>query len=169
MDLTLPGNWQLQGFDIPIYTNTTYPFTFNPPYAERNGIWNATDCDKGLGGTCENSGSRSPAELGPNTTGVYRRKFSVPSEWVPTLQESRIFLVLEGVSAAFEVFINGTKIGYSQDSRLPSEFDVTDQVSNSVGPHVIAISVLKWCDGSYLEVTFPLFFIFLLSRSVKFF
>jgi beta-galactosidase len=75
-------------------------------------------------------------------------------EWSPTLQESRIFLVFEGVSAAFEVYINGIKIGYSQDSRLPCEFDVTAQVCDSVGPHVIAICVLKWCDGSYLEVNY---------------
>jgi hypothetical protein len=60
----LPGHWQFQGFDVPIYTNTSYPFQFNPPYVERNGTWKATECDVNLGGTAVNKGSLAPTEPG---------------------------------------------------------------------------------------------------------
>ena len=43
------GHWQLQGYDIPLYTNTSYPFAFDPPRARRNGTWVMTACDLGLG------------------------------------------------------------------------------------------------------------------------
>ena len=110
------GHWQLQGYDIPIYTNTTYPFEVNPPYVSRNGNWVATDCDKGLGGTLQNSGALDPKEPGPNATGLYRREFLVPLEWLPGLADHRVFLVFEGVDACIDVWLNGQYIGYSQDS-----------------------------------------------------
>ncbi len=47
----MPSHWQLEGYDVPIYTNTGYPFEFDPPYVRRTGKWTLTDCDTGLGGT----------------------------------------------------------------------------------------------------------------------
>ena len=79
----------------------------------------------------------------------FLKLFILEAEWAESGKNFRIFLVFEGVSAAFEVYIDGKYVGYSQDSRLPCEFDITDFVRDQ---HVIAVRVLKWCDGSYLEV-----------------
>lgn len=154
--MVLPCHWQLKGFDTPIYTNTGYPFEFDPPRARRTGHWKVTDCDTGLGGTAETSGPLNPKELGENTTGLYKRKFALPSDWASDLAQSksRVFLVFEGVDSCLTCWINGTYIGYSQDSCLPAEFDVTDHlvpVGKNGGENVLSVQVSRWCDGSYLE------------------
>jgi beta-galactosidase len=81
-----------------------------------------------------------------NPTGCYRRSFALDAE---ILASYRVFLVFEGVDSAFYCYINGKFIGYSQDSRLPAEFDITAAVH--AGQNLVAAQVLKWCDGSYLE------------------
>ena len=80
-----------------------------------------------------------------NPVGLYRRTFDVPSDW----QGLRILLHFGGVSSAFRVWVNGREVGYGQDSRLPSEFDLTDYVRT--GRNQLAVKVIRWCDGSYLE------------------
>ncbi|KAI7835594.1 hypothetical protein COHA_010515 [Chlorella ohadii] len=62
----------------------------------------------------------------------------------------RAFLVFEGVDSAFYCWLNGQFVGYSQDSRLPAEFDVTELLRPGAD-NVLAVKVLKWSDGSYLE------------------
>ena len=62
---------------------------------------------------------------------------------------SKAFLNFEGVDSCFYVWINGSYIGYSQVSHMTSEFDVTDVLQN--GTNTVAVLVMKWCDGSYLE------------------
>jgi beta-galactosidase len=81
-----------------------------------------------------------------NPTGCYRRSFTLDAD---ILASHRVFLVFEGVDSAFYCYINGEFIGYSQDSRLPAEFDITAAVH--AGQNLVAAQVLKWCDGSYLE------------------
>lgn len=143
----LPSHWQLNGYDIPIYSNTTYPFACDPPRVRRNGKWTPTLTDGGLGGTTVSSGNLDPKEPGYNSTGWYMREFSVPSGWD---RQSRVFLVFEGVDSSLTCWINGRYIGYSQDSCLPAEFDVTAHVSfGSV--NTVYARVTRWCDGSYLE------------------
>lgn len=61
-----------------------------------------------------------------------------------------ITLVLEGVDGATYVWLNGHRLGYSQDSRLPAEFDVTEHLALD-GPQLLALQVIKWSDASYLE------------------
>jgi beta-galactosidase len=64
----------------------------------------------------------------------------------------RVFLTFEGVDAAMTVYVNGAQVGYSQDSRLPAEFDVTDALVLESGcEQLLAVKVMRWCDGSYLE------------------
>src|SRR6185369_3279251 len=58
-------------------------------------------------------------------------------------------LVFGGVNSAFYVWVNGKRIGYGEDTRLPSEFDVTDALV--AGENVLAVEVYRWCDGSYME------------------
>ncbi|CAM6110904.1 unnamed protein product [Calypogeia fissa] len=84
-----------------------------------------------------------------NPTGCYRKGFQLPHEW----KGRRVFISFEGVDSAFYVWINGNLVGYSQDSRLPAEFEITDLChSNYSGQeNVVAVQVMRWSDGSYLE------------------
>ena len=115
--LPVPSNWQLWGYDAPIYTNVQYPIPVDPPHV--------------------------PAH---NPTGCYSLTFDCAEEWLAGGQTRIIF---DGVNSAFYLWCNGQFIGYSQDSRLPAEFDL----SGVLRPHNnrIAVMVLRWCDGSYLE------------------
>ncbi len=115
--MPVPSNWQMQGFDTPIYTNVTYPIAVNPPFV--------------------------PAE---NPTGCYSLTFDMDASW---LESGQTRLVFEGVNSAFYLWCNGQWVGYSQDSRLPAEFDVSSFLR--VGSNRLAVMVLRWCDGSYLE------------------
>lgn len=115
--LAVPGNWQLAGFDRPVYTNVRYPIPVTPPQVP---------------------------DLNP--TGCYSRHFTLPDEWRESGQTRIIF---DGVNAAFYLWCNGEFIGYSQDSRLPAEFDLSDCLQ--AGSNRLAVMVLRWCDGSYLE------------------
>ncbi len=95
-EIPVPSNWELQGYGIPIYTNTIYPFSPvdpRPPHI--------------------------PHEWNP--VGSYRTEFTVPEEW----EGRRVFLHFEGVKSAFYLWVNGEEVGYSQGSMTPAEFDVT--------------------------------------------
>ena len=80
-----------------------------------------------------------------NPVGHYRRTFTVPAEW----KEMRVILHFGGVSSAYYVWVNGKQVGYSEDSRLPAEFDITNAIRP--GENTVAVKVYRWCDGSYLE------------------
>ena len=114
--ITVPSNWQMQGFDKPIYCNVKYPFPVNPPEV--------------------------PSD---NPTGCYRKTFTVSEEAV----QRRNHIVFEGVNSAFHLWCNGEYVGYSQDSRLPAEFNLTPFLK--VGENRLAVMVIRWSDGSYLE------------------
>ncbi|KAA1188410.1 beta-galactosidase [Pseudohalioglobus sediminis] len=115
--ISVPGNWQMQGYDKPIYTNVKYPFPVEPPVV--------------------------PAD---NPTGCYSLAFDMADDW---LQSGQTRVVFEGVNSAFYVICNGVFVGYSQDSRLPAEFDLSAFLVS--GENRIAVMVLRWSDGSYLE------------------
>lgn len=117
-NITVPGNWQLQGFpDNPIYTNWVYPFPADPP--------------------------NPPAE---NPTGCYHTTFTVDPAW----EGQRVIITFEAVDSTLTLWINGVEIGYSQDSRLPAEFDITEVV-NFGAENTLAAVVLRYSDASYLE------------------
>jgi len=80
-----------------------------------------------------------------NEVGSYRTTFTVPESW----RGRQVFIVFDGVDSAFYLWINGHMVGYSQDSRLPAEFNVTPYVRP--GENVLAARVYRWSDGSYLE------------------
>ena len=80
-----------------------------------------------------------------NPTGLYRKYFELPAEW----SGRRVIISFGGVKSAFYLWINGHKVGYSQGSRLPAEFDITDFVQD--GRNLIAVEVIRWSDGSFLE------------------
>ncbi|UCC97929.1 MAG: DUF4981 domain-containing protein [Phycisphaerales bacterium] len=80
-----------------------------------------------------------------NPVGSYRRAFTIPSTW----REHQIILHFDGVKSAFYVWVNGRKVGYSQDSMMPAEFNVTRYLKP--GDNTLAVEVYRWSDGSYLE------------------
>ncbi len=127
-NIKVPGNWQLQGFGKALYSNIKYPFKVNPP--------KVTDTpDK-----------RYTAYEYRNPVGSYRHNFKIPKNW----QNKKIFIHFGGVSSAMYLWINGKKVGYSQGSMLPAEFDITNYVKSN-GDNVLACEVYRWSDGSYLE------------------
>ncbi|QBN20314.1 glycoside hydrolase family 2 TIM barrel-domain containing protein [Flavobacterium nackdongense] len=80
-----------------------------------------------------------------NNNGSYKRDFEVPENWTG----KDIYLHFEGVSGAMYVWVNGVKVGYNEDSKTPSAFKITDVVKK--GKNTVAVLVLRWHDGSYLE------------------
>lgn len=80
-----------------------------------------------------------------NPAGIYVRDFNISENW----DEKSKYIVFEGVNSCFYLWINGKFVGYSQGSRMPAEFDISAYVRS--GKNRIAVMVLKWCDGSYLE------------------
>lgn len=82
---------------------------------------------------------------GINPTGLYRKIISVPEDW----NGREIFLHFDGIQSAAFVWLNGKYVGYHEDGMTPAEFDITDKVEK--GENTLAVMVLRWCDGSYLE------------------
>ncbi len=80
-----------------------------------------------------------------NPTGLYVREFTTPESW----SGDRVVLHFGGVYSAYYVWVNGKRVGYAEDSCLPSEFDITDHLK--AGSNKLAVKVIKWADGSYLE------------------
>lgn len=80
-----------------------------------------------------------------NPVGSYRRSFELPADW----KGGRVFLKFDGVSSAFYLWVNGKKVGYSQDSRTPATFDITQYLA--LGKNTVAVEVYKYSDGSYFE------------------
>src|SRR6266540_7123948 len=126
-EIRVPSNWEIEGYGTPIYTNITYPFKRDAPRVT------------------EEPPSDWTAYKERNPVGSYRRTFRLPAAWAGR----QTFLVFGGVSSAFYVWVNGQRVGYSEDSRLPAEFNITRQVKP--GENVLAVEVYRWSDGSYLE------------------
>ena len=153
-DIDVPSNWQMRGYDIPVYTNIRYPFI---AYREIFGIHEFRDNEKGdkaLAGRLKaptSAGTPSSKVAPPeiphswNPVGSYTRTFSIPAEW----NGKEIFLHFGAVSSAFYVWINEQLVGYSEDSKTPAEFDVTKYLKK--GENRVAVEVYRWSDGSYLE------------------
>ena len=80
-----------------------------------------------------------------NKVGSYRTTFMIPASW----EGRQVFINFDGVDSAFYLWINGQMVGYSQDSRLPAEFDITPYIHP--GENLLAARVYRWSDGSYLE------------------
>lgn len=127
--IKVPGNWQLAGYGTPIYTNVPYPFKPNPPYV------------------MDEPPKNWPAYEERNSVGSYRRDFTVPECWHDPNQQT--FIRFDGVESAFYLWINGEKIGYSENSYNAAEFNITKYLKP--GKNIIAVEVYRWSDGSYLE------------------
>jgi len=80
-----------------------------------------------------------------NPVGSYRHNFTVPTNW----DGRKVYINFDGVQSAFYVWVNGKKVGYSQGSRTPGEFDITEYLKE--GDNQLAVEVYRWSDASYLE------------------
>lgn len=142
-DMAVPSNWELQGYGKPVYTNMLYPFKREGKDALAGG----RDADKAFEieiteGQYELNAPYVPEK---NLTGCYRREFDVPEYFM-----GRDILVdFGGVESCFYLWINGQCVGYSQDSKVNAEFDITPYVHT--GKNTIACQVMRFCDGTYLE------------------
>ena len=120
--IPVPGLWELNGYGVPLYTNSRYPwhkyYQNNPPYV--------------------------PTEL--NAVGSYRRKVEIPAEW----RGKQIFVHIGSATSNLSMWINGKYVGYSEDSKLEAEFDITKYVKAGE-ENLFAMQMYRWCDGSYLE------------------
>jgi beta-galactosidase len=125
--ITVPGNWQTQGYGTPIYSNIGYPFKRNRPSVTSDPPkdWTAYE-------------NRNPV-------GSYVTFVNVTEEML----KNNLILHFGGVHSAMYLWINGQKVGYSQNSMSPAEFDVTSYLRK--GKNKLAVEVYRWCDGSYLE------------------
>ncbi|WP_200307999.1 glycoside hydrolase family 2 TIM barrel-domain containing protein [Streptomyces adelaidensis] len=124
--IPVPANWQLHGYDFPIYVNITYPW------------W-------GPNGKGENA-QPPAAPTSYNPVGQYRRTFTVPRDW----DGRRTFLHFEGVKSAHYVWVNGEPVGYSEDSYTPAEYDITPHLKPGRTNH-LAVEVYRYSDGDWLE------------------
>jgi len=126
VDFKVPANWELNGYGLPIYLNQPYDFA-----------------GKTKTGAALNPPFDIPQDHDP--VGSYRKKFVVPANW----WGRRIFIHLGAVKSAFFIWVNGVKVGYSEDSKLAAEFDISGYLR--AGENLIALQVYRWSDGSYLE------------------
>ena len=135
-DIDVPSSWQVYGirhgknWDKPLYCNVAYPFSYDKNtysvMADRPG-WFTYKGDM------------------TNPVGTYRRKFTIPEDW----KGRDIYVRFNGVGHGYYLWINGERVGYSEDSYLPSEFNITDYLKK--GENTIALQVYRFTSGSFLE------------------
>lgn len=121
-NIKVPGVWELNGYGDPIYTNVIYPW---------------------------NNHFRTNPPLVPdkeNHVGTYRREIKVPADW----KGKDIFAHFGSVTSNIYLWVNGKYVGYSEDSKLEAEFDLTPYIIPGK-ENLICFQVFRWCDGSYLE------------------
>ena len=128
--ILVPGCWQLQGdYDPPLYSNQPYPIAKDAPRV-----------------TKEPADKSWTSYKYRNPVGLYTTTFRRPWRW----WFRRTILHFNGVSSAFRVRVNGQDVGYGEDSRLPSEFDLTPYLK-AFGANTLEVEVYKHSDGTYLE------------------
>lgn len=115
--LKVPSNWEVEGFDIPIYTNVQYPHETSPPVIQDH----------------------------YNPVGSYKRTFTIPADW----DGKDVILHFGAVSSAMYVWVNEQEVGYSEDSKTPAEFNITEYLKE--GKNTLSVQVFRWSDASYLE------------------
>ncbi len=127
-NIPVPSSWQTikneDGtfkYEKPMYTNVTYPWAHTEDLEPGEGY------HKG------------------NTVGTYRTTFELPKDW----ETRQVFLNFDGVESALYLWVNGQKVGYSEDSFTRASFDITPYLQ--AGENTIAAQVYRWCDGSWLE------------------
>lgn len=121
-DMPVPGVWELNGFGDPIYVNVGY-------------AWRSQ---------FKNNPPQVPVEN--NHVGSYRREITVPAAW----SGKEVIAHFGSVTSNMYLWVNGRYVGYSEDSKLEAEFNLTPYLKPGQ-KNLIAFQVFRWCDGTYLE------------------
>ena len=121
VDFPVPGLFEIEGYGDKIYKNAGY-------------AWSTTF-------------KSNPPYIGEtnNYTGSYRRTFDLPDDW----NGMEVYFHVGSATSNLAVWVNGKYVGYSEDSKMAAEFNITKYLKN--GQNLIAMQVMRWCDGSYLE------------------
>ncbi|MDH6312240.1 beta-galactosidase [Parabacteroides sp. PFB2-10] len=119
--MPVPGNWELNGYGDPLYVNVGYPWRDQ----------------------FRNNPPHFPEEN--NHVGSYRKEIVIPAGW----SGKEIFAHFGSVTSNIYLWVNGQFVGYSEDSKLEAEFNLTKYLKP--GKNLIAFQVFRWCDGTYLE------------------
>lgn len=120
-EIKVPSEWQIEGYDVPIYTNYIYPYAL-----EQTNLFKVP---------------RIKDEL--NTVGCYVTYFDVKKT------DDRVFVRFDGINSCADVYVNGSFVGYSEDTFDFQEYEITDFVKE--GRNKLAVTVYRYCTGSYLE------------------
>lgn len=123
-NFNVPGNWEMNGYGFPIYTTSGFEFTYLMP----------------------NKTANPPmVPMNVNNTGVYRREVTLPENW----NGKEVILHVGAAKSNLTVWVNGKYVGYGEDSKLPSEFNISPYLSK--GKNLIVMRVMRWCDANYIE------------------
>ena len=120
-DMSVPGIWEMNGYGDPVYLNVGYAWR----------TW------------FKNDPPHVPVKQ--NHVGSYRREINIPEAW----KDKRIVAHFGSVTSNMYLWVNGKYVGYSEDSKMEAEFDLTPYLRP--GKNLIAFQVFRWCDGTYLE------------------
>jgi beta-galactosidase len=119
--MPVPGLWELNGYGDPVYVNSGY-------------TWK---------NIFKNNPPLTPTK--ENHVGSYRREIEIPADW----NGKEVFIHFGSVTSNLHLWVNGREVGYSEDSKLAAEFNITQYVKP--GKNLVAFQVHRWCDGSYIE------------------
>lgn len=134
-DIKVPSNWEVEGFGIPIYCNHQYDFAhFKYPITNEFEFVNTRI-------------PKNPKQVphSYNPVGSYKRSFTINKSWL----EKEVFLHIGAMKSGGFVWINGKYVGYSQGSKLPAEFNISNYLKN--GKNTISLQIFRYTDGAYLE------------------
>ena len=120
-EINVPGMWELQGYGDPAYINVGY-------------VWR---------GHFKNNPPYTPNER--NHVGSYRRIITIPANW----DGKQVIAHFGSVTSNMYLYVNGRFVGYSEDSKVAAEFDITPYIHK--GDNLISFQTFRWCDGSYSE------------------
>lgn len=121
VDFPVPGIWEVNGYGDPLYKNVGYAWS--------------------------NQFRSNPplVESANNHVGSYRKTIDLPADW----KGRQVYLHVGSATSNLYVWVNGKFVGYSEDSKMAAEFDITKYLQP--GKNLIAMQIYRWCDGSYLE------------------
>ena len=120
--MPVPGLWEMNGYGVPLYKNTGYAW-YN--FYKSNPPY-------------------APTER--NAVGSYRHNVEIPAEW----KGKQVFVHIGSATSNVSLWVNGHYVGYGEDSKLESEFEITKYVKAGAD-NLFAMQIYRWCDGTYLE------------------
>ena len=120
--MPVPGNWEMNGYGDAIYVNNCYAWRSD---------W---------------TGEPPAVQDKGNHVGSYRRSFTIPADW----KGDKIYIHIGSATSNLTLYVNGKYVGYSEDSKVAAEFDITKFVTPGK-ENLIAMQIMRWCDGSWNE------------------